>query len=195
MENWTNDQVGLMTWWYDEYLPKCTVDDYWNSKKRATQKFTDTWTHVDQEGNESQKVLITTAMEAFGIFNLDNCRDKWINICMWKDANGWDEKLPVLNKESDPLIVELYRAKYTVPDQGKIKFGGWTEDTYQVFQAYQDRIAAIRAANKESEALQTKVLELMQNKYGVEQAKKKQKKRKPVAVAPPAERKVRRLDE
>ena len=147
-------------------------------------------------GGES-KVCVTITNEAFGYLMLANCRQKWINSFLFKEANP-DKRIPQGNK-ADPG--GLYKALYSDSGDGQVKGGGWKDKAYEKFNEYIDLVTEQRDEDRaEDWKNHGNLRDLIRTKRGITEKSpsKKRKRRKSEGgekAAPPKRVKVIVLNE
>ena len=106
----------FLLWYVDRYLPAAAGEASYGKTVRLYYMATD---RKNIRGKE--RVLVESASEAFGWLLLENCYEKWCNICAKKKENpGW--KIPK-NKKSDPSTHPYNKCKWTDSSAGQ--GGGW----------------------------------------------------------------------
>ncbi len=186
----------LFLWYYDQWLPAVLPREFWKEDIRYYKLLTDT---IELAGK--QKVLVTVSSEAFGLLMWENCREKWINFCVFKEQNGEKAPLPV-GKEAG---AELHLAKWSDGSAGQVKYGGWKEEAYVRLEALKKEVKEWRKTDNESgklgQKLAFKLMRAAHNKRGktpLEDKKKSSRNRgarKAVQAAPAKRRKLTVEDE
>lgn len=180
---------ALVIWYYDRFLPVVAGHKYFGDKMKLQHIPGDLVDIFDKK-----RVLIPITTEAFGILNVDNCYDRWVNTCEWKKD---DPKRKIPKKGADAA---QFAAKYTDSKVGQVKFGGWSPDAYTKFQ---ELIDTIQEARKKDEAdgwkrqkyareLVRKVSNTLEDEAATTSSASK--KRAPPKTGP-VEKKLKRLDE
>lgn len=136
----------LLVWYWDRWLQIVADKEYWGVKNRGTMIPVDTVEIPKKDANEEdwiveKKVAVTVTSEAFGILIFANCRNKWLNTFAYKKIHG-----PRVAVPNDP---EKYAGKFTDSNVGQVKYGGWSEEGYTLFEGYKKKIMEFRTAQKE----------------------------------------------
>ena len=195
LENPENDvKKQLFLWYYDQWLPAILPREFWKEDIRYYKLLTDT---IEIAGK--QKVLVTVSSEAFGLLMWENCREKWINFCDFKDKNGEKAPLPIGKEEG----AELHLAKWSDGSAGQVKYGGWKEEAYVRFEALKKEVKGWRnqdaLSGKSGQKLAFKLMRAANKRKGktpLEDKKKTSRKpKKTVQAAPNKRRKLTVEDE
>ena len=183
----------LYLWYYDVWLPAILPKEFWKEDIRHYKLLTDT---VEIAGQ--QKVLVTVASEAFGLLMWENCQDKWVNYYKLK-AN--DEKAVVpTGKHPDAAS---HTAKWSDGNSGQVKYGGWKDEAYEVFEKLKKEVKDWRKVDEENgkagQRLGLKFMRDAHKKKGAtaqdDKKKTSRKKKTSPVVAAPKRRKLTVEDE
>jgi hypothetical protein len=176
-------QKELFLWYYDAWLPAILPREFWREDIRFYRLLTDAC-----EIAGKQKVLVTVASEAFGLLMWENCRNKWVNYFKLKDEDP-TAQVPS-GKHED---AKLHQAKWSDGSSGQVKYGGWKDEAYGVFEELKKEVKEWRKVEEEhGKPAQKYAYDLMRevhNKKGAtpQDDKKKasrKKKTSPVVVEP-----------
>ena len=163
--------MKIFVWYWDVLLAACAGNTYWREAIRRYQCIS--------IANHEGKVCITCSTEALCAVMYDNCQEKWIKMFN-KKAQDAAAKIP---KKKDDPETEEYAAKYSDPQSGQAKYGGWCDEGLK---QYQDTIALVKASRETelSAQLEQECLALVRAKHNMiykengPGSKKKGKKRR-----------------
>ena len=162
-----------LTWWVDEMMPKMTANG------------THFGTHVrwykpifDSRINKGP-IEMPPSTEAFGVLLYENCRAKWTELFELKKKNP-NNQLHVLLKRKDPEVVPKNKntkfvyvdenpklaTKYTAPEVGQAKYGGWKLEGMTQFAKYRKQNKTARQT-KEGQELEVMILNELRKRNGI----------------------------
>ena len=179
LENPENDvKKQLFLWYYDQWLPAVLPREFWKEDIRYYKLLTDT---IEIAGKQK-------------VFMWENCREKWINFCAFKDQHGEKAPLPI-GKE---VGAELHLAKWSDGSAGQVKYGGWKEEAYVLFEALKKEVKEWRnqdaLSGKSGQKLAFKLMRAANKRKGKTPLEdKKNTSRKPKKTVQAAPNKRRKL--
>ena len=171
----------FLLWYVDRYLPAAAGDVVYGKKIRSYFKVTDI---IEIDGKK--RVYVESASEAFGWLLLENCYDKWCQICPKKrESPSW--KVPKYKKK-DPATHPYNKCKWSDSTAGQ--GAGWAPGAREALNSYKE---IIRKFRNEDHANKWKVhnfcLQLIRETHGITEdtpMPKGSKKRKRPAQGPAA---------
>ena len=180
---------SVVIWYYDRWLPVVAGTDWWNPQQCYFNILTD---KVEIGPNGDKKVFVTSSTEAFGVLIMDNCHTKWVNEFEYR-KNDAKRVLPKGKDEG----AELFKAKYTDSKNGQVKFGGWSQESFEAFQKYAEKIQKNRSSDKKQGYQQMKFAkDLVRKELNIKDKTPKGKKRKGKAKdSAPKKKVLKRFDE
>lgn len=186
---------NLLIWYYDRYLPAAARKEYWGDDNRYYKLYTD---KINLKGK--QKVLVTISSEAFGLLQLRNCAKKWKNIFVLKETEGAMAVIPTKKTDKES---ENYKAEWTDPKIGQVKYGGWHPRAIEYLNNTVDFLRKLReddAADNNKKAEYYKEIlreknEIKGDAPGGRRRRKKKSLDETPAPAPAPIPKIRRIEE
>lgn len=180
----TKEQVDLLLWWVDIFLPKIAGPEWYDEDHRHYKLLSDECTY-----KKFPREAVPASTEAFAMACFENCRDKWILQFQHQDANP-NSAIP-RGKGN-----EAYEdGKWSTPRMGQKAYGGWKEGGVDAFVAYDNQVLAFRQEEEQNgKVKQQFALSLMRhahNKTASSPAEEGKKKRK--TNAPPAAPKPKKI--
>ena len=153
------DKKKFLLWYLDKYLPAAAGEASYGKTVRLYSMAIDR-----KEIRGKQRVLVESASEAFGWLLLENCYEKWSNICNKKKENpGW--KVPK-NKKNDPSTHPYNKCKWTDSSAGQ--GGGWAPGARLAFEENKEIIKTLRKKDHaENWKLHKFCLQLLREEHGV----------------------------
>ena len=126
-------------WYYDRYLPKAIGDDsVLNIKTRG-------YKHI-LEKNSQNKVIVTSATEAYALIQYQNSRSRWIAVFLWKkDTTKNGIKPPMYNSNKD----ETKEFKCLWSDYAHGQGSGWDPQALKVYNQRRQALVEFRAEEEE----------------------------------------------
>lgn len=145
----------IFLWWWDSYMEVMATPEYWSKAIRCTKLFTDTHTmreprkeikdhHCSTEIFEkhfAKKMYITITMEAFALWSLENCHDKWVAEFKFRATHPHSQSHPLPNTAE-------FQALYTDSKCGQKEFGGWKPAGLQRWNELATQTHEFRHSNK-----------------------------------------------
>ena len=139
-------KIQVLTWYVDEYLPMAAGVQWFGPTIRPYYLPCDT---LDIGGGQ-MKVYVTITSEAFGRLVFENCRDKWVEIFKWRDAQPSSKKRtnPPTYKANKPET-HKFKAKWSDNNIGQTT--GWSKDAYERMKELMAEIKAFRESDAEND--------------------------------------------
>jgi len=177
-ENLTSVEEEWLIFYWDRWLTPIADKLYWSEAQKyhklPVSTFKQTWTGEDGEEVSADKVLVTITSEAFGHLIYANIRDRAIATFEYKEKEDRNAAIPAKGDAAKP-----FKAKYTDSKCGQVKFGGWSEEGYALFETYKQQIKDFRTKDKANNwATMRKVLQIVRKKKKITGDGTKKRKRK-----------------
>jgi len=139
-------KIQMLVFWYDKYLEKIVLPDYWGPKIRVNHLFTDTFDLKGRTEMYVGKIWMTTNAEAFALVALENHREGWM-AAFEMEAEDPEWECPRSGPEAKP-----FQGKFSRPDSGSMLFGGWSEEGLDRYEELEKELVEFR----ETEAVTSK---------------------------------------
>ena len=180
------EKLKVLTWYCDVYLEAAAGKEFYGPGKRFYFRATATTKLEDVSGKTTRQVkVVPLQSEALGRVMFHNCISKWENICPMKAVHGKDWPIPKRTKDNknDLEIKKYHETKYSNPDAGQVKGGGWSDAGLEKYDECRADIKKIRDQDKKDKhALHNMCLALIRDKHGITAdtpAPKKRRKKNP----------------
>ena len=159
------DNVELWTFYCDEILPHaignvCAFGENLRCFERISTS------HLP---NSPNSLRVPPSTEAFLALCFDNYRSVWMEQYAYKEENGWKSKLPKPRQENGevPADMKKWCSKYTSPDTGSKKWGGWNKAGMEKFIELCETNRQARVTDS-SHALEQQALVLLKTVHKIE---------------------------
>ena len=128
------DKRELLLWYVDRYLPIAAGRGFFGDDIRFNHIPTD---KTKFPGSNTEKVYVTESSEAFGLFQMANCQDKWLEMCRFKEEQGEGVSIPQKGQEA-----MRFKGKYTDSKCAQVLYGGTTQEGLALFEQLKEDVAA-----------------------------------------------------
>lgn len=158
------DNKNLLVWYLDKYLPACVGTDSYGPAMRYHHRLT-----KKMDINGKNRCLVSAKLEAYGLFLLDNCHNKWTNIFKKeKETPGW--KAPKSYLKNDDTTHPYHICKWSDATAGQGK--GWKKGTFKFISECNDHVTKQRtddSKNKNNKwMLHSRALKILREENNVE---------------------------
>ena len=188
--------LELAAWYYDKLLPNvCGERKIWPEDVRHFEHISDA-TLPESEG---KKLRITPSTEAFAHIVYENNYSKWKKMWVVKKENPGKKMMIIKHAKADDdkdpkvhycLLSDGFEAKYSLPDCGQAKFGGWKKEGLEKFAKTMAKCKEVRTNNrKKCEEWEDAVLAKVKEDNGIafdsleEKQRAKKRKTEPVVAS------------
>ena len=131
----------LFDWYVTEMLPACARSRYWPEKLHGqVQVSSHLVDHVDG------KYAVPPSTEAMCLVMYENCRDRWINMYVYKDIDGHAGEIPRYSKKKHEETAQ-WAALWSDNCSGQQPYGGWDDAGIDKFDELCEKIAKNRKEN------------------------------------------------